>query len=70
METQGLKQRHPLASVPVIEKLRKERTGQSTEPTAHPAGKPKHGVLHQALRMCLFALYFNGSIIAWVYTVR
>jgi lysocardiolipin and lysophospholipid acyltransferase len=33
----------------------------------HPGGEIKHGVLAQALRMCLFAAYFNGSIIASVY---
>lgn len=32
----------------------------------HPAGKVKHGALMQFLRMCAFAAYFNGSIMAYV----
>lgn len=66
METEGLTQRHPPASVPVIEKLRAERTKASPESTPHPAGKIKHGTCKQAIRMSLFAMYFNGSIIVWV----
>ncbi|KAL6704550.1 hypothetical protein ACN47E_008060 [Coniothyrium glycines] len=64
MSTDGLKQRHPSASVPVIEKLKQQRTQNATEPTSHPAGKVKHGFLAQAIRMSLFALYFNSSIVA------
>ena len=66
MTTEGLKQRHPPSSVPVIQKLRTERLGQSTEGTPHPGGEIKHGAFQQGLRMFLFAVYFIGSILAWV----
>jgi lysocardiolipin and lysophospholipid acyltransferase len=73
MATKGIRQRQPPASVPVIEKLRAQRTKAPLEPklpdsTQHPAGEVKHGPVVQFLRMCLFAAYFNGSIIAFVYT--
>lgn len=70
MPTRGLTQRRPPSSVPVIEKLKKERTKNATAQLAHPAGDIKHGVLGQALRMLLFALYFTSSILAWVDTAR
>jgi len=41
-----------------------EKAKLSTEPTPHPGGEIKHGAWKQALRMLLFAAYFNGSIIA------
>jgi lysocardiolipin and lysophospholipid acyltransferase len=69
MTTDGLKQRHPPNSVPVIEKLKQERTKGATEKTPHPAGEIKHGFISQAIRMSLFALYFNSSILAWVFTI-
>jgi lysocardiolipin and lysophospholipid acyltransferase len=86
--TEGIRQRQPPATVPVIEKLKAQRTQalpEATEPaeqatkkaeqetpnhTQHPGGEIKHGVFAQALRMCLFAAYFNGSIVALVYTER
>jgi lysocardiolipin and lysophospholipid acyltransferase len=88
MTTKGIRQRHPPATVPVIEKLNAHRTQIAqdttthTEPveltkaaekegpdtTQHPGGEIKHGVFAQALRMFLFAAYFNGSIIALVCT--
>jgi lysocardiolipin and lysophospholipid acyltransferase len=43
-----------------------EKEGPDT--TQHPGGEIKHGVFAQALRMFLFAAYFNGSIIALVCT--
>ncbi|KAB2100659.1 hypothetical protein AG0111_0g11174 [Alternaria gaisen] len=69
MSTKSIRQRQPPASVPVIEKLKAQRTKAPAEPTLpdptqHPAGEVKHGVFAQAMRMCLFAAYFNGSIIA------
>lgn len=67
MANEGLKLRHPPTSVPVIEKLRAQRTDsskKSTEATAHPAGEIKHGVFFQGVRMVLFALYFAISILA------
>ena len=67
MTAKGLRQRQPPASVPVIEKLKAQRT-KTQHPAQHPAGKVKHGIFAQALRMFLFAAYFNGSIIALVYT--
>jgi hypothetical protein len=73
MSTKSIRQRQPPASVPVIEKLKAQRTKTPSEPTLadptqHPAGKVKHGVFAQAMRMCLFAAYFSGSIIALVCT--
>jgi lysocardiolipin and lysophospholipid acyltransferase len=85
MTTDGIRQRQMPATVPVIEKLKAQRTQAAPEPagatdttepeavkatesTQHPGGEIKHGVFAQALRMCLFAAYFNGSIIASVYT--
>jgi lysocardiolipin and lysophospholipid acyltransferase len=81
MTTEGIRQRQPPATVPVIEKLKAQRAQTAPETTEtiaqetrnhtqHPGGEIKHGVLAQALRMCLFAAYFNGSIIALVYTER
>ena len=72
MTTQGLRQRQPPAEAPVITKLKAQRTAtpsspQGPDPTQHPAGKIKHGFLVQTIRMSLFALYFNSSIIASVY---
>lgn len=67
MTAKGLRQRQPPASVPVIEKLKAQRT-KASHATPHPAGKVKHGIFTQAIRMFLFAAYFNGSIIALVYT--
>jgi lysocardiolipin and lysophospholipid acyltransferase len=71
MSTIDIRQRKPPAFVPVIEKLKAQRTKTSSapklpDPTQHPAGKVKHGPVVQFLRMCLFAAYFNGSIIAFV----
>ena len=63
MTTEGLKQRQPPATVPVIKKLREERLGKPTEDIAHPGGEIKHGALQQALRMFLLAVYFFGSIL-------
>jgi hypothetical protein len=73
MSTKSIRQRQPPAIVPVIEKLKAQRAKTPSgpklpDPTQHPAGEVKHGVFAQAMRMCLFAAYFNGSIIALVYT--
>lgn len=72
----GLKQRHPPASaekeaahtkepIPTQEKQANGRPKlPSRSSSNHPAGKVKHGALMQFLRMCAFAAYFNGSIVA------
>lgn len=73
----GLKQRHPHASVPTSDEptettttTTKQTNGRpkltSRTSSHHPAGKVKHGAVMQFLRMCAFAAYFNGSIIAYV----
>ncbi|KAF2181631.1 acyltransferase-domain-containing protein [Zopfia rhizophila CBS 207.26] len=59
MATNGLKQRHPLASVNEVKLQEKVKSGHQ-----HPGGAIKHGTWDQALRMALFALYFNGSCIS------
>ncbi|KAI8941019.1 hypothetical protein NX059_002265 [Plenodomus lindquistii] len=75
MAVNGLKQRYPPGSVPVpvIEKLKAQRSANaqiSTHTTdekghtPHPGGEIKHGTFKQAIRMSLFALYFNSSILA------
>ncbi|OAL51374.1 acyltransferase-domain-containing protein [Pyrenochaeta sp. DS3sAY3a] len=64
MATNGLKLRHPPGPIPVIEKLKRERSKTSPESTVHQKDRPKHGAFLQGLRMLLFAVYFNGSIIA------
>lgn len=66
MSNESMKQRHPPASVPVIEKLKRERITNAREQSAHPAGEIKHGTVIQGIRMTLFALYFMSSIFAWV----
>ncbi|EDU40733.1 1-acyl-sn-glycerol-3-phosphate acyltransferase 2 [Pyrenophora tritici-repentis Pt-1C-BFP] len=63
MTTKGLRLRQPPVSVPVIEKLKAQRT-KTPDPTKHPAGKVKHGLFTQTLRMYLFGVYFAISIIA------
>lgn len=75
MATDGLRLRQPPAQVPVIEKLKAQRTtanpptpSKQPHPTQHPAGDVKHGLFTQALRMFLFAAYFSSSILASVYT--
>lgn len=61
----GLKQRHPPASVPTQEKLPNGRPKLSARMHSnHPGGRVKHGAFMQFLRMCAFAAYFNGSIMA------
>ncbi|ORY17641.1 acyltransferase-domain-containing protein [Clohesyomyces aquaticus] len=55
----GLKQRHPPASAPSIKEGEKEEIAEMQ----HPGGAIKHGTWQQGLRMLLFALYFNGSIV-------
>jgi len=61
MAANGLKQRHPAASVSILE--RKE-TQEKIAEQQHPGGAIKHGTWEQALRMLLFALYFNGCCLA------
>lgn len=68
MSTENLRQRVPPTSTTTLDPKSSEKK-RSKEPTPHPAGEVKHGTLHQALRMLLFAVYFNGSCIASVYTV-
>lgn len=61
----GLKQRYPPASVPPPDKTANGRPKQPERAHSnHPAGRIKHGAFMQLLRMCAFAIYFNGSIIA------
>ena len=66
----GLKQRHPPASVPTPTPA-KATNGRPKLPSRassnHPGGKVKHGALMQFLRMCAFATYFNGSILAYIH---
>lgn len=68
----GVKQRHPPASAqpqppPTKEKHANGRPKLTSRTSSHhPAGKVKHGALMQFLRMCAFAAYFNGSILACV----
>ena len=65
MATENLRQRNVPTSVPMNgSKATTEKAKLSTEPTPHPGGEIKHGAWKQALRMLLFAAYFNGSIIA------
>jgi lysocardiolipin and lysophospholipid acyltransferase len=59
MTTDGVRQRIPPASV--AEKKEREKNIAEQE---HPAGPIKHGALKQAIRMSLFAMYFNSCIIA------
>lgn len=62
----GLKQRHPPASVPTREKQTNGRPKLPTRASSHhPGGRVKHGAFMQFLRMCAFAAYFNGSIVAY-----
>ncbi|CAA9957888.1 hypothetical protein P3342_002717 [Pyrenophora teres f. teres] len=63
MTTKGLRLRQPPVSIPVIEKLKAQRT-KTPDPTRHPAGKIKHGFFAQTLRMYLFGVYFAISIVA------
>jgi lysocardiolipin and lysophospholipid acyltransferase len=63
MTTDHLRQRHGLATAEVPDdKLTTEKS--KPESTQHPGGEIKHGAWQQALRMFLFAVYFNGSILA------
>ena len=78
----GLKQRHPPASVPASDAptadappahaptTQTQPNGRpklaSRSSSHHPGGKVKHGAFMQFLRMCAFAAYFNGSIMAYV----
>jgi lysocardiolipin and lysophospholipid acyltransferase len=63
MATDTLRQRHAPASAQVLNhKSPPEKS--KTEATQHPGGEIKHGPFQQALRMFLFAAYFNGSILA------
>lgn len=60
MDAEALRQRHPPPSRPTPD-------GQTTtEKSPHPGGEIKHGTWKQALRMFLFAVYFNGSCLAFV----
>ena len=72
----GLKQRHPPASVPTPATATATATAANGRPklpsrasSNHPGGKVKHGALMQFLRMCAFAAYFNGSIIAYMHHI-
>jgi lysocardiolipin and lysophospholipid acyltransferase len=67
MANENLRQRHPPAPVQTLDS--KPTNGApklSREDTPHPGGEIKHGPWQQALRMFLFAVYFNGSILASV----
>jgi hypothetical protein len=63
MNTEGVRHRQPPASAPA-------QTVETTPttPPQHPGGLIKHGTWMQAARMALFALYFNGCCIAYVYS--
>jgi len=39
-------------------------SADAPDTTPHPGGNIKHGTVSQGIRMMLFALYFNGSIVA------
>lgn len=64
MATEGLKMRHPAASVQPISIQEKKAEQKKMAEQQHPGGAIKHGFWDQALRMLLFFLYFNGSCIA------
>lgn len=67
MTADNLRQRHQPASAKVLNLEHiPEKPISSAEHTEHPGGRIKHGTWKQALRMFLFAAYFNGSIIASV----
>lgn len=61
MAANGLKHRHPPASVKLEYKNRTE--AQIKDGELHPGGPIKHGTYGQALRMALLAVYFLGSCI-------
>jgi len=63
MGTDTLRQRHATTTSPTTNST---TPPDSEEVAEHPGGKIKHGAWTQALRMCLFAAYFNGSIMACV----
>ncbi|KAH4084099.1 hypothetical protein HBH70_027370 [Parastagonospora nodorum] len=63
MATDNLRQRHGPATAQVADPSSSSDEPRS-EPTPHPGGEIKHGPWQQALRMFLFAVYFNGSILA------
>jgi lysocardiolipin and lysophospholipid acyltransferase len=63
MATDTLRQRHAPTSAQILDpKSSPEKS--KPEGTQHPGGEIKHGPFQQALRMFLFAAYFNGSILA------
>lgn len=72
MAPQGLKQRHPPDSTAQrtsnskdsIDSANATDTPEAPDATSHPGGTIKHGTVSQGIRMVLFALYFNGSIVA------
>jgi hypothetical protein len=77
MNTEGVRQRilppSPPSSV-TDEKPREyadksvcEKSRTTEEQIQHPGGAIKHGAWTQALRMLLFALYFNGCCVGWVF---
>jgi hypothetical protein len=66
MAAETLRQRLPPASAQIRDTKSAGTPKQSTEPTQHPGGEIKHGPWQQALRMFMFAVYFNGSILASV----
>jgi hypothetical protein len=67
MTTENLRQRQPPAYLPIVDTTATpEKPKLSNGPIPHPAGEIKHGPWQQALRMFLFAVYFNGSCLALV----
>ncbi|KAF2819098.1 acyltransferase-domain-containing protein [Ophiobolus disseminans] len=65
MANENLRQRHAPTTASIVDsKATTQEPKLSKEPTPHPAGEIKHGAWKQALRMFLFAAYFNGSIMA------
>lgn len=63
MATDNLRQRHGPTTTEVSDSISSSEESPS-EQTPHPGGEIKHGPWQQALRMFLFAVYFNGSILA------
>jgi len=63
MATDELRQRHGPTNAQVSDSKSSSEASPSG-PTRHPGGDMKHGPWQQALRMFLFAVYFNGSILA------
>jgi lysocardiolipin and lysophospholipid acyltransferase len=70
MVSQSFRQRHPPASAPLPDiRPTAEKPTPLPDRKEHPAPKFKHVSWQQALNGFLFAVYFNGSILALVHSV-